>query len=86
MELAEPVERVREQEVADLAAAVVEDERAPIGMLAAARVFVLVQRGAVETPQREVVARKVRGHPVHDHADAGAVQMVDEVAKVVGLP
>ena len=48
VELAQPVERVREQEVAHLVAAEVEDERAPVGVRAAARVGVLVERRAVE--------------------------------------
>ena len=82
--LAEPVERAREQEVADLVAAEVEDQRAPVGVRAAARVGVLVERGAVEARERPVVAREVRGHPVEDHADARAVQAVDERAEVVG--
>ena len=46
--LAQPEERVREQEVAHLGAPEVEDERAPVGMRAAPRVRVLVERGAVE--------------------------------------
>ena len=71
------------QEVADLVAAEVEHERAPVGLLAPARVGVLVQRAAVEPGQRPGVLREVRGHPVHDHADAPLVQVVDEVAEVV---
>ena len=72
------------EEVAHLVAPVVEDERAPVGVLAAARVGVLVERGAVEARERELVAREVRGHPVEDHAEAVAVQAVDELAEVVG--
>ena len=53
-------------------------------MRAAARVVVLVQRGAVEARERPLVGREVRGHPVEDHADAVRVQVVDEVAEVVG--
>ena len=68
--LAQPEQRVGDQEVADLVAAEVEDERAPVGVRAAARVGVLVERGAVEAREREVVAREVRRHPVEDHADA----------------
>ena len=83
MELLEPVQRVGDQEVAHLAAAEVEHERAPVGLLAAARVGVLVERGAVEAGQRPLVAREVRRHPVHDHAVAVLVQVVDEVAEVV---
>ena len=77
-------ERVGQQEVADLVAPEVEHERAPVGVLALARVGVLVQRGAVEAGQRPVVLREVRGHPVDDHADAAWVQRVDERAEVVG--
>ena len=84
MVLAQPEERVREQEVADLVAAEVEDQRAPVGVRAAPRIVVLVERGAVEARERPVVAREVRGDPVEDHADAGSVQAVDERAEVVG--
>ena len=78
VELAHPVERVREQEVPHLVPAEVEDERPPVGMRAAARVLVLVERRAVEAAERELVAREVRRHPVQDHADPGLVQRVDE--------
>ena len=77
VELLEPVQRVGDQEVAHLAAAEVEDVGAPVGLLAAARVGVLVERRAVEAGERPLVLREVRGHPVHDHADAGLVQPVD---------
>ncbi len=85
MELARPVERVREQEVPHLVAPEVEDEGAPVGMRAAARILVLVQSGAVEPAERELVAREVRRHPVQDHADSGHVQRVDERPEVVRL-
>ena len=84
MVLAQPEQRVGEQEVAHLVAAVVEDERAPVRVRAAARILVLVERGAVEPREREVVAREVRRHPVEDHAEPVLVQPVDELAQVVG--
>ena len=84
VELLEPEQRVGDEEVADLVAPVVEDQRAPVGVRAAARVGVLVERGAVEAGEREVVAREVRRDPVEDHADAVLVQAVDELAQVVG--
>ena len=77
----EPVEGVRDQEVAHLGAAVVEDERPPVGVRAAARVLVLVQRRAVEAREGELVAREVGRHPVEDHAEARAVEAVDERAQ-----
>ena len=81
--LAQPEQGVGDEEVADLVAAVVEDQGAPVGVRAAARVLVLVQRGAVEAREREVVAREVRRDPVEDHAEALLVQPVDELAEVV---
>ncbi len=82
--LLEPEERVGDEEVAHLGAAVVEDERAPVGVRAAPRVGVLVERRAVEAHERELVAREVRRHPVEDHAEAALVQAVDERAELVG--
>ena len=83
VELLEPVQRVGDEEVAHLGAAVVEDERAPVLLLAAPRVGVLVERGAVEVRERPGVLGEVGGHPVDDDADAGLVQGVDEVPEVV---
>ena len=78
--LLEPEQRVRQQEVADLVAAVVEDQRAPVLVLALARIGVLVERGAVEPREAVRVLRKVSRHPVEDHAEAGLMAGVDEAA------
>ena len=83
VELLGPVQGVGDEEVAHLGPAEVEDVRAPVQLLAAARVGVLVQRGAVEAGQRPVVLGEVRRDPVDDDADAGLVRTVDEVAEVV---
>ena len=56
--LLEPEQRVRQQEVADLVAAVVEDQRAPVLVLALPRIGVLVERGAVEARQAVRVLRE----------------------------
>ena len=85
MELLEPVEGVREEEVAHLVARVVEDERPPVGVRAAPRVRVLVQRRAVEAGERPLVAREVGRHPVEQHADPVPVELVDELPQVVRL-
>ncbi len=84
VELLEPVDGVRDQEVAYLPAAEVEDVGAPFGVLAALGVGMLVQRRAVEPGQRPRVHGEVGGHPVEEHADAGLVQLVDEVPELVG--
>ena len=82
--LFDPVQSVRDEEVADLVAAVVEDERAPVGVRALLGVEMLVQSRAVEPGQRPLVAWEVGGHPVHDHTDAGLVERVDHEPEVVG--
>ena len=84
MILLEPEQRVRQQEVADLVAAVVEDQRAPVLVLALPRIRVLVERRAVEARQAVRVLRKVSGHPVEDHAEPGLVAGVDEELEVLG--
>ena len=66
----QPEQRVGDQERADLVAAVVEDQRAPVAMLALARVGMLVERGAVEEDEAVRILGEMRGHPVDDHADA----------------
>ena len=70
MKVVAPEQRVGHQEIADLVAAIVENERAPILVRAFARIFVLVKRGAVKLRQRPIVAREMRRHPVNNHADA----------------
>ena len=86
VELLDPVERVRDEEVAHLVAAVVEDERAPVRVRPAAGIGVLVERRPVEARQRPVVHGEVRRDPVEDHADPAPVQLVDERPQVVRLP
>ena len=44
----------------------------------------LVEGRSVEPGQGEVVAREVGGDPVEDHADAVAVQAIDELPQLVG--
>ena len=76
--LVDPEKRVREQEILHFVAAVIEDERAPIGMRALARVGVLVEMRAVEKCQAVRVAREMRGRPIEDHAEPFLVAAVDE--------
>ena len=79
----EPEERVRDEEIAHFVAAEVENERAPILVLALARIGVLVEIRAVEFREAMRVLRKMRRHPIHDHADAGLMTAIDEMAELV---
>ena len=81
--LLEPEEGAGDEEVADLAAAVVEDQRAPVGMLPLPRVRVLVETGAVEAGQTVGVLREVCGRPVHEDADAAPVQRIHQLHELL---
>ena len=72
------------QKRAHFVAAVVEDQRAPLAMLALARIGVFIERGSVKMSQPVRVFREVAGNPVDDHADAGLVAAVDEIHEVLG--
>src|SRR5213596_3743166 len=67
----EPEKRIADKKIADLVAAKIENERAPILVLALAWVHMLVEIGAIEFGERVRVLWKMCRHPVHDHADAG---------------
>ena len=52
-------------------------------MLSLARIFVLIDRGAVEAPQSVRVAREMPRHPIENHAQAGLMAAVHEITEVV---
>ncbi len=81
--LLDPEQRIGDQKITHLVAAVIEDLRAPLLMLATARIGVLVQRRAIEVGETVTVARKVRRHPIHEHADARLMQAIDEAHEVL---
>ena len=73
----------REQKAVDLRAVEIEQHRSPLRHFAAAGVCVFIERRAVEAAQAVRVARKVRGDPVHDDADAAFMRAVDEVHEIL---
>ena len=83
MVFVQPEARVGDKEVAHFVPAEVENVRAPVGMLAARGVGILVQRGAVEASQCERVLGEVGGNPVHDDADAGLMEFLDQILEIV---
>src|SRR5258708_32946356 len=74
----EPEEGVGDEIVLNFVAAVIVDERAPVGMCALARVRVFVEMGAVKLCQAVGVSREMRGCPVENDADAGLMAAVDK--------
>src|SRR5438132_2597938 len=81
--LVEPEERIRDEKIADFIAPEIKNERAPIRLLALARVHVFVKIGAIEFGQTMRVFREMRRHPIHDHANTGLMTAVDKMAKLV---
>ncbi len=79
-----PEGRVGQQEICDLAAAVVVDQRVPVHVPAFARVDVLVKRGAIEASEAMGIGGEMAGHPVDHHLDAELMRAIDEGAKLVG--
>ena len=82
----EPEQRVGDQEVRHLDAAVVVDQRAPVEMAALHRIGVLVERGAVEVGEPVRIVGEMPRHPVEQHAEAGAWQASTSAAKSAGVP
>ena len=83
VELLDPEHGRGEQQVAHGYLAIVEHARAPLLVLHLERVGVLIEIGAVELDQALPVLGEVRGHPVHDDADAGLVALVHKIHEVV---
>src|SRR4029453_16967022 len=78
----QPEKCVADEEIADFAAAIIENERSPILVLPLARVHVLVEIGAIEFGKRVRVFREMRRHPIHNDANARPVTCVDEMAEL----
>ena len=79
----QPEQRVGDQEVADFVAAVIEDQRAPVGVLALSRVGVLVEMRAIE--ERQAMLRlcgKCAGTQSRITPMPCLVAVVDEVHEV----
>ncbi len=76
-----PEQRVVDEETLHLASSKVIDRSVPVGVEAQPRVLVLVKRGAVEPGETVLVDRKMRGHPVDQHAHPRPVRAVDEAGE-----
>ena len=82
--LLQPVQGAGDQEALHLAAAEVEHHGAPLLVLAALGVGVLVAGFSVKVVQAEAILREVGGHPVHDDTDAGLMHLVHKGHEVLG--
>ena len=78
-----PKQGIGQQKISHFMAPVIEYERPPVLVRALAGILMLVKGSAVEIGQRPVVTRKMGGHPVGDHANAGFVQCIDQELKIL---
>ena len=84
MEVLDPVEGGGDKEGLHLGSAYVETASAPFGVLLPIPALIFVKRRAVKLVQTVLVLGEVRRHPVQNHADAVGVELVHEVAEVLG--
>ena len=84
MVLLQPIQCAGDQEALHLAAAEVEHHGAPLLMFAALRIRVLVAGFAIKVVQAELILREVSRHPVHDHTDAGGMELIHKSHQVLG--
>ena len=82
--LLQPVQCAGNEEALHLVAAKIEHHGAPLLVLAALGVGVLVAGLAVKIVQSELILGEVGGHPVHDDADACGVHLIHKGHKVLG--
>ena len=83
MELLQPVPGGGEEEAHDLSPAQVEGPGPPAGVLHLVGVAVLIAGPAVKIDEPVGILAEVGGHPVQDHRDALAVQVIHEPAEVL---
>ena len=83
VEFPDPVENIRDQEIADLMLAEIENTGAPVRVLTAAGIRIFKNALAVKLRQAMRIRAEVRRHPVQNDADSGIVQLVDHVHEVV---
>ena len=79
----EPEQRVGDQEVDGLGAAVIVDQRSPVEMPALQRIGVLVQRGTVETAEPVGIVGEMAGHPVEPDADSLVMAGLDQSREIL---
>ena len=83
MEAVDPIERAGVEEIGDLVSTVVVNGGVPVGVEAAARVGVLVERTAVEPREPVRVGREMGGNPIEDDSEPGGMGAIDEAGETV---
>ena len=81
----DPKESIGDEEVLHLIPTVIEDQRAPVLMLALTWVSMFKERRSIELSQTMLVLRKVTRHPVNDDPEPCLMTTVHELAELVGI-
>src|SRR5579883_1997068 len=79
----QPEQRIGEQKITHLIAIKIEDQRTPIRLFAQARVCMLIEMGAIKVAQPILIPGEMRWHPIHQHADAMLMTIINEVHEVL---
>ena len=77
---------VSDEEIADLAAAVIEDKRSPVTMFALAWIGMLVEMRTVKLGETMCVFREMAGDPVEDYADPVLMAAINKMPELVRIP
>src|SRR5260370_9974308 len=77
------MERTAQKKAADFIAAVIEDQRLPIGMKSFARIGVLIEMRSVKVRESMLIGRKMRRHPIENDADSVLMQDIDHVHQIL---
>src|SRR3954468_10601626 len=75
---------IRDQEISNFMAAIIENERAPILMCSFPGVFMLVQGGAIKLGQTPFISREMSGNPIDNHTNTRFMHAIDKELKIFG--
>src|SRR5262249_59407781 len=78
----EPEQAAAQQEVCDLGASVIVDQRIPVEVAPLLGIFMLVERGAVEAREAVRIVREVSRHPIQNDGESIAVACLDQGGEI----
>ncbi len=83
MELVRPENRIGNQEIADAWAAVIIDQRSPVGMSSLPGILMLIDTASVKTGQPVDIPGEMGRNPVQDHANPLSVHIIHKIHKII---
>ena len=75
--------RAGNQKTDHLGTAIVEDQRAPLGMMALHWIFMFIKTGPVKTGKAVRILGKMGRHPIHDHTDSFGMHRIDKIHQIL---